>query len=95
MELELEIAILDGWARFWYRGELLSLPADLVQQAREQRERADKEKERADREAKDKAEVENRVRNLEEQLRRLQSTPTPKPSNGPPRRVKRKKKARR
>ena len=28
-ELDLEVAILDGWARYWYRGELLPLPADL------------------------------------------------------------------
>jgi Uma2 family endonuclease len=28
-ELELEVAILDGWVRFWFRGELLPLPADL------------------------------------------------------------------
>ena len=28
-ELELEVALLDGWVRFWYRGELLPLPADL------------------------------------------------------------------
>jgi Putative restriction endonuclease len=28
-ELEIEVAMLDGWVRFWYRGELLPLPADL------------------------------------------------------------------
>lgn len=28
-ELELEVALLDGWVRFWFRGELLRLPADL------------------------------------------------------------------
>jgi Uma2 family endonuclease len=28
-ELELEMALLDGWVRYWYRGELLPLPADL------------------------------------------------------------------
>lgn len=29
-ELELEAALLDGWVRFWFRGELLPLPADLL-----------------------------------------------------------------
>ena len=28
-ELELEVAIHDSWVRFWHRGELLPLPADL------------------------------------------------------------------
>ncbi|HSQ58194.1 MAG TPA: hypothetical protein VLM40_20890 [Gemmata sp.] len=31
-ELELEVALLDGWARFWFRGELLPLPGDLLRQ---------------------------------------------------------------
>ena len=28
-ELDLEVAIQEGWARYWYRGKLLELPADL------------------------------------------------------------------
>jgi Uma2 family endonuclease len=28
-ELDLEVALLDRWARFWYEGALLPLPADL------------------------------------------------------------------
>jgi len=28
-ELDLEMAILDRWVRFWYKGKLLPLPADL------------------------------------------------------------------
>jgi hypothetical protein len=28
-ELELELAILDGWVRFWYKGKLLPLPAEM------------------------------------------------------------------
>jgi Uma2 family endonuclease len=31
-ELELEAAILDGWVRYWFRGELLPLPGDLLRQ---------------------------------------------------------------
>lgn len=37
-ELELEVAILDGWLRFWFRGELVPLAPDLAIQARENRE---------------------------------------------------------
>lgn len=29
-ELELEAALLDGWVRFWFRGELVPLPGELV-----------------------------------------------------------------
>lgn len=64
-ELELELGLLNGWARFWFRGELLLLPAELqqkfdalrqqLQEARElagrERRRADQEKQRADRAA--------------------------------------------
>ncbi len=28
-ELDLEVALLEDWVRFWYKGELLPLPADL------------------------------------------------------------------
>ena len=28
-ELDMEVALLDGWVRFWHLGELLPLPADL------------------------------------------------------------------
>jgi Uma2 family endonuclease len=28
-EIELEVALLDGWVRYWYQGTLLPLPADL------------------------------------------------------------------
>jgi Uma2 family endonuclease len=31
-EVELEVAILGGWVRYWFRGELLPLPADLLHQ---------------------------------------------------------------
>jgi Uma2 family endonuclease len=31
-EIELEVALHEGWARYWFRGELLPLPADLLRQ---------------------------------------------------------------
>jgi hypothetical protein len=31
-ELDLEVALLDGWVRYWFRGELLPLPGDLLRQ---------------------------------------------------------------
>ena len=37
-ELELEVGLLDGWVRYWFRGDLLLLPADLLHQVNEFRE---------------------------------------------------------
>ena len=44
-ELELEVGWLGGWARFWFRGELLPLPAELMRQ----RDDAQREQELAQR----------------------------------------------
>jgi hypothetical protein len=47
-ELELEVGLLEGWVRFWYRGQLLPLPADLQRDLDEARRQAAAEKRRAD-----------------------------------------------
>ena len=54
-ELEVEVALLEGWVRYWFRGELVPLTGELQQellQMRRQLEealrRADEEKRRAD-----------------------------------------------
>jgi Uma2 family endonuclease len=49
-ELELEVGLLGGWVRFWHRGDLLPLPADLEKELLQEKERADRERERADQE---------------------------------------------
>jgi Uma2 family endonuclease len=36
-QLELEVALLEGWVRFWFRGELLPLPAEMQRGLREAR----------------------------------------------------------
>ncbi len=48
--LELEMGLLGEWCRFWYQGELLPLPADLLHRAEEADRRAEQEKQRADQE---------------------------------------------
>jgi Uma2 family endonuclease len=32
LELELEVAILDGWVRYWHQGKLLPLPAEIQEE---------------------------------------------------------------
>jgi Uma2 family endonuclease len=47
--LEIEVALLDGWVRFWFRGELLPLPAEMhhaLQETREELARVKAELER-------------------------------------------------
>jgi hypothetical protein len=55
-ELDLQVALLDGWVRFWLEGELLPLPAELQRdllatrrQLRQAEERARKAEEQAER----------------------------------------------
>jgi Uma2 family endonuclease len=38
-ELELAVGLLDGWVRFWFRGELLPLPGDLLRQLEQTRQK--------------------------------------------------------
>ncbi|MFN4261410.1 MAG: Uma2 family endonuclease [Gemmataceae bacterium] len=49
-ELELEVALLDRWVRYWFRGELVELPGVLHQQLEQERQRAEQERQRAEQE---------------------------------------------
>jgi Uma2 family endonuclease len=70
-ELELELGLLDGWVRFWFRGELLPLPADLQrelqetrQQLRQAREQAEHERQQAEQERQQKERLLAQLREL-------------------------------
>jgi Uma2 family endonuclease len=43
-ELDMEVALLDGWVRYWLQGELLPLPADLQRDLDEARRQLDTER---------------------------------------------------
>ncbi len=47
-ELDLEVGLQGGWVRYWHRGELLPLPADLQRDLEEATRRADEATRRAD-----------------------------------------------
>ena len=77
-ELELEVALLDGWARYWFRGELLDLPADLKRslvEAREETRRAKEETRRANEETRraneETRQANEKARQSDEQLQLL------------------------
>lgn len=46
--LDIEAALLDDWVRFWYQGELLPLPAELLDDVNAAKERTEQEKQRPD-----------------------------------------------
>jgi hypothetical protein len=49
-ELELEIGLHGCWVRYWYRGKLLPLPAEMQAQVLEIEKHAEREQQRAERE---------------------------------------------
>jgi len=40
-ELDLEVALLDGWVRYWYKGKLLPLPGDMQRELDEERRKVE------------------------------------------------------
>lgn len=79
-ELEVEVGLQDGWVRFWFRGQLLPLPAELLQEVTEvrrqlvlQQQRADQEQRRAEAAEQRAAIAEARIRELERQLAELRA----------------------
>jgi hypothetical protein len=77
-EIEVEVAILDGWVRYWFRGKLLPLPADLQrdlmeakQQLKEARHQADEARQQV-KQATERLEDERKARlAMEQELERL------------------------
>jgi Uma2 family endonuclease len=78
--LDIEVALLDDWVRFWYQGQLLPLPADLQRyldetrrQLRKMTRRAKEQARRAEEQAR-RAEAEQRARRAaEEEVQRLRA----------------------
>ena len=68
-ELDLEVALLDGWVRFWYRGELLPLPADLQRELEDTRRQLVQAREEARRAEEQARQAEEQARQAEEQAR--------------------------
>jgi Uma2 family endonuclease len=71
-ELEVEVALLNGWVRYWFRGDLLPLPADWQREMNAVRRQLAAERRRADKEVRRAAEPELQVEELRAQLARMQ-----------------------
>jgi Uma2 family endonuclease len=97
-ELEIEVALLDGWVRYWFRGQLLLLPAEIQRQlgevreraeqererAEQERERAEQERERAEQERERAEELQRRLAQAEQELAQLRAQPGKRNKKGLP-----------
>lgn len=63
-ELDLEVALLRGWARFWYRGELIPLTGELVRQLGRTQEQLEHERQQKEHEQQQKERLLNQLRRL-------------------------------
>lgn len=86
-ELELEVGLLDGWLRYWFRGELIPLPADLqrridalqeqvlelVRHAQQAERRADRQKKRVAQEKQRAEQEKQRAEAAEAEVARLRA----------------------
>jgi Uma2 family endonuclease len=70
-ELELEAGLLGEWVRFWFRGELLPLPGDLLIERDAAREQRDAAREQRDVERKARQAAEQRAAAAETEVAKL------------------------
>jgi len=70
-ELEMELGLLDGWVRFWFRGELLPLPADLQRELIRTRVQLKQTQERLEQTELDLQQANQRASALEQELAQL------------------------
>jgi Uma2 family endonuclease len=71
-ELGLEVALHEGWVRYWYEGELLPLPADLQRELDAARREAEEQRRRAEQAEQRAQAAEREVEALRAQLAALQ-----------------------
>lgn len=71
-ELEIEVALLDGWVRYWFRGELVPLTGDLVRQMGEIQARLKAAEQRAAKAEQDKQRAEQDKQRAEHDKQRAE-----------------------
>ncbi len=79
-ELEMAVSLVEGWARFWFRGEMLPLPADLQRdldetrrQLAQSRRETRREKRRADEAERQLAEEQQSRLRMEGEIARMRA----------------------
>ena len=72
-ELDMEVGLLDGWVRYWFKGELLPLPADLQRDLDETRRQLAEATRRADAEHQARLNAEQEVARLRAENEQMRS----------------------
>ena len=72
-ELDIEVALLDGWVRVWFEGKLLPLPADLLRELEAVRRELEEARREAAQEKQRAEELQQRVAAQEAELARLRA----------------------
>lgn len=70
-ELDLELAIQDGWVRYWFRGELLLLPGELLRDLQQARDLLAQVQQRRLALEQERLRAEHAIRQVEHERRRM------------------------
>lgn len=73
-KLELEVALLGGWVRYWFRSELVPLPADLLRELNQAKRLLADAEQRADAERQARLAAEAELARLREELAKARGT---------------------
>jgi Uma2 family endonuclease len=68
-ELEIEVALLDGWVRFWHQGKLLPLPGDLQRDLDEVRRQNEQLRRQVEQEREQRQALEREIEQLRSRRR--------------------------
>jgi Uma2 family endonuclease len=71
--LDVEVALLDDWVRYWYKGELLPLPADLQRDLEETRKQLRKMTRRVEEEQQARLAAEQELLRLKAELEQMRT----------------------
>jgi Uma2 family endonuclease len=70
-ELDLEVKIQDGWVRFWCKGDVLPLPAELLRELNQVKQLLEQQTRRADDEQRARLTLERQLADMRAQMEQL------------------------
>ncbi len=75
LELEMEVGLLEGWARFWFRGELLPTPAEMQRKLADIRKARDDARRERDEANREREAIEREIEQIRSQLAQAKKPP--------------------
>jgi len=70
-ELAMAVSLTDGWARYWFRGEMLPLPGELLRSLDRANRETARQRQRADQAERERGEMADRLARLQAELQAL------------------------